>query len=63
MKKQKQTNRQCLQESLNFLVNCGPVIPNLRYAYPQGYETGHLGVRKKQLNSGGKGLFIYSYNI
>jgi len=23
------------------------VIPNLGYAYPQGYEPGHLGVREK----------------
>ena len=48
------------------------VIPNLGYAYPQGYEPGHLfrGTQKK-LNNGGKRhihtyinrLFIYSYNI
>lgn len=30
------------------------VIPNLVYAYPQGYEPGHLGVREKKLNNGGK---------
>ena len=24
-----------------------PVIPNLRYAYRQEYEPGHLGVRDK----------------
>jgi hypothetical protein len=30
------------------------VIPNLGYAYPQGYESVHLGVREKNLNNGGK---------
>jgi hypothetical protein len=30
------------------------VIPNLGYVYPQGYEPGHLGVREKKLNNGGK---------
>ena len=31
------------------------VIPNVGYAYPQGWEPGHLGAReKKKLNTGGK---------
>jgi hypothetical protein len=30
------------------------VIPNLGYMYPQGYELGHVGLRKKKLNNGGK---------
>ena len=30
------------------------MIPNLGYAYPQGYEPGHLRVREKKLTNGGK---------
>jgi hypothetical protein len=30
------------------------VIPNLGYTYRQGYEQGHLGVREKKKNNGGK---------
>ena len=33
---------------------CRAVIPKLGYAYPQEYESGHLGVREK-INNGGKG--------
>jgi len=38
-----------------FQACCRAVIPNLGYAYHQGYEPGHLGVReKKELNNGRK---------
>ena len=30
------------------------MIPNLGYAYSQGYEPEHLGVREKKINNGGK---------
>ena len=29
------------------VASCISVIPNLRYLYPQEYESGHLGVREK----------------
>jgi hypothetical protein len=43
-----------------------PVIPNLGYAYPPGYELGHLGIRDTNLKMAGKviiGPFTFSYNI
>jgi hypothetical protein len=40
------------------------VISNLRYAYPQGYEPGHLGVGEKKLNNVGKiPLLGYLFNV
>jgi hypothetical protein len=36
-----------LQRDLKILrLGTGTVIPNMGYAYPQGYEPGHLGVRE-----------------
>ena len=32
----------------------GAAISNLGYAYAQGYEPEHLGVREKKLNNGDK---------
>jgi hypothetical protein len=42
-----------------------PVIPNLGYAYPRGYEPGYLGVREKYLIMAGKGylLTVTTYKI
>jgi hypothetical protein len=36
------------------------VIPNLGYAYPQGYEPGHLGVREKNRIMAEKGAYVNS---
>jgi len=39
------------------------VIPKLRYAYPQGYDPGHFGVRKKNGIMAEKGyLFTVTTN-
>jgi hypothetical protein len=40
------------------VASCISVIPNLGYAYSQGYESGHLGVHEKKLNNDGKGTYI-----
>jgi len=34
------------------------MIPNLGYAYPQGYEPGDLGVREKKRILAGKGTIL-----
>jgi hypothetical protein len=38
------------------------VIPNLEYTYPQGYEPGYLGARKK-LNNGRKKAKMSTYKF
>jgi hypothetical protein len=53
---------QCKILHLIFLPS-NPVIRDLGFAYPYGYEQGHLGVREKNLNSGGKGTYIYHWAI
>ena len=47
MKEQKQTNHQCLQESLSFLVNCRSVIPNMSTRTPGGTNQEIHGYAKK----------------
>jgi len=37
-----------------------PVIANLGYAYPQGYETGHLGVCEKNCIMAERDTFVNS---
>ena len=37
------------------------MIPNLGYAYPQGYEPGHLGVRENNINNAEKGKYVNRY--
>jgi hypothetical protein len=46
-----------------YLLSSNTVIPNLRYAHPQGYEPGHLGVREKMNNGGKRQLLGYSFTL
>jgi len=48
------TRSHCVE---NWLWN-RPVIPNLDYAYSQGYEPGYLGVREKKLIMAEKGTYV-----
>ena len=40
-----------------YVCMCKTVIPDQRYAYPQRYEAGHLGIREKKLMAG-KGSYV-----